>query len=136
MRVIGVDLGKARIGLAVGEVEHGVATPRPNMSASGSLKRDAQALGDMAIREQADGFVVGVPTHEDDRMARACRLLAELLATSGFRVFEVDESFSTHEAETALRQTDLKASGRRKLRDGEAARIILERFFDEYKAND
>lgn len=133
--MIGVDLGKARIGLAVGEVEHGVATPRPNMPASGSLKLDAQTLVDMAIREQADGFVVGVPTNEDDRMARACRLLADHLSMSGLRIFQVDESFSTHEAESALRQTDLKASGRRKLRDGEAARIILERFFDEYKAN-
>ncbi|HMS53865.1 MAG TPA: Holliday junction resolvase RuvX [Fimbriimonadaceae bacterium] len=136
MRVIGVDLGKARIGVAVGVVEFGVATPRPNLIASGSLKDDAVALTEMARREEADGFVIGIPENDDPKMARACRLLAGHLLEAGYRVFEVDESFSTVEAENALRQTDLKASGRRKLRDGESARIILERFFDEYEAND
>ena len=131
MRLLGVDFGMARIGLAVGESEHDLATPRPPLAASGKLKTDAAAIAAIAKKEQAETVVVGLPIEEDGeegKMARIARLLAGHIQDLGFKVALVDERMTSVEAESGLRRMDLKASERRKLRDGEAASLILERF--------
>jgi putative transcription antitermination factor YqgF len=133
VRVLGVDWGAARIGLAVGESEFGITTARPPILASGTLAIDAGAIAELAKREQVDAVAVGTPNHEDGRMAGICAKLADRIREHNLDVYMVDESWSTREAEDALRTTDLRAKGRRKRRDGESARIILERFFDEQK---
>lgn len=130
MRLLGIDFGFKRIGVAVGETDFGIASARPPLVASGSLKRDAETIHQLAIKEQADMVVIGLPLEfeEEGRMSRVCRTLGGHLADKGVRVEFVDETLSSVEAEAALREDDLKASQRRKLRDGEAARLILERF--------
>jgi putative holliday junction resolvase len=137
VRLLGVDWGSKRIGLALAEAEHGVVTVRPPLAASGALKRDAEALALLAKREDAQAVVVGLPVEEDGRegrMAGICRQLADHLRKAGLTVHLVDEGLSSVQAEEGLRQYDLKASQRRKLRDGEAAAVILERFLHEEKA--
>lgn len=133
MRVLGVDWGSARIGIAVGESEFKVATARQPLKASGKLQTDAQAIVALANKESAEAVVVGLPYEEDGtagKMVRLCTMLAEQITLQGCTVFTVDESGSTHAAESNLRlNEDLKASERRKQRDGEAACIILDRFF-------
>ncbi len=131
MRLLGVDFGMVRIGLAIGESEHELATPRAPLSASGKLKTDAAAIAAVVKKEQVDTVVVGLPIEEDGvegKMARITRLLAGHLQDLGLTVSLVDERMTSVEAETGLRQLHLKASERRKLRDGEAASLILERF--------
>lgn len=133
MRVLGVDLGRSRIGIAVGVVEGRVATPRQNLKASGSLARDAQAVAELARREEAELVVVGVPEREggDDRQARACRTFAERLRSLGWDVSLVDEALTSVESHAALREHGLTAAQRRKVVDGEAAARILERYFGD-----
>jgi putative Holliday junction resolvase len=133
LRILGVDFGFKRIGLAVAESEFGVVTPRPALAATGTLKRDAENLEATFQRESADKVVLGMPVEEDGnlgKMARVCQTIADLLREKGIEVVLVDERYSSIEAESALRQEDLKASERRKLRDGEAAGILLERYLE------
>jgi putative holliday junction resolvase len=132
--MLGVDFGGTRIGIAVGESASGITTARKNLPASGTLKRDAEAIRDLAQREEAEAVIVGLPLNEDgspSKMANICQQLAERIRETGINVFTVDESLSSVEAERYLSGGTLKASQRRKLRDGEAARLILERFFNE-----
>lgn len=134
MRVLGVDFGAARIGVALGESEHGITSPRPALAASGSLKRDASAIGELARREQAEAIVVGMPLGDEGaptRMSQVAAKLVERLKELGWVVNTVNEAMTTVEAEGNLLRDDHKASVRRRMRDGEAARLILERFFDE-----
>jgi len=131
MRLLGVDLGMKRIGLAIAETEPFVVTPRPALPAVGRLASDAQRIGEFAKREQVDAIVVGLPIEEtgaEGRMARVCRMFAGHLTDAGFVTHLVDESFTSVEAETAMAQTDLTAAARRKRKDGEAAARILERY--------
>ena len=103
------------------------------MEASGTLKRDAEAISLLAKREEVDAVVLGLPIEEsgeEGRMARICRTLAEHISGNGIVVHLVDESMTSVQADGALRQDGLKASQRRKLRDGEAAALILERYLD------
>lgn len=133
MRLLGVDFGFKRIGLAIAESEFGVVTPRPALAASGTLKLDAANIEATFRRESADKVVLGLPIEEDGnlgKMARVCQTVAGLLRDKGIEVDFVDERYSSLEAESVLRHEDLKASQRRKLRDGEAAGILLERYLE------
>ena len=133
MRLLGIDFGFKRIGVAIAETEVGIVTPRASMTASGTLKKDAEAIAAFARREEVDAIVLGLPveeTGEEGRMARICRTLAEHIVGNGIKVHLVDESMTSVQADGALRDEGLKASQRRKLRDGEAAALILERYLD------
>lgn len=133
MRILGIDFGFKRIGLAIAESGYGVITPKPTIEASGTLKTDAANLDRIARKEEAERLVIGLPVEEDGnlgKMARVCQTVAENLRTMGWQVDLVDERYSSREAEQTLLQEDLKASQRRKLRDGEAAGIILARYLE------
>ncbi len=131
LRLMGVDFGFARIGIAVVDAGHAFPRPKPPISAAGALKKDARALYDAAAQEEADAIVLGLPLEPDGaagRMARIVRQLAGHIEALGRPVYLVDERLTSIEAEDALRQEPLRASERDRRRDGEAACRILERF--------
>lgn len=131
MRLLGVDWGGKRIGIAVAETEPFALGVRPALSASGKLKVDANAIFAKFKQEEATAIVLGLPIEEDGgegKMARIIRQLAGHLEGMGAIVHLVDESFTSVEAESVLMETAMKASERRKARDGEAAARILDRF--------
>lgn len=135
MRLVGVDFGSRRIGIAVAEAEFGISSARPSLATTGTLARDAEAIVAVARREQADAVVVGVPENpEDERMSRVCRQLAAKIAALGLTVHTVDEALTTALAESDLAAQGLKASEVRRQKDGEAARRILDRFLAESRA--
>jgi putative holliday junction resolvase len=133
VRVLGVDFGTKRIGLAVGESEFGIISTRNPLAASGALAGDADAIVAVARKEMADAIVLGVPVQAEgltDKMAGICRQLAERIRERGMKVYTVDEALSSVQAEGELIDSGMKAARRKRVRDAEAARIILERFFD------
>ena len=133
MRCVGVDFGGARIGLAVGEAEHGIASPRGTLQAAGVLAKDAAAIAELATREHADSVVIGLPldVEGETKMAAVCRKLGKCIESHGLEVYFVDESFTSAEAELEMRQAGLKGSERRRASDPMAACKILERFFEQ-----
>jgi putative Holliday junction resolvase len=131
MRLLAVDWGMKRIGVAVGECEHDVVTPRSPITPAGNLKKDAANLVELARNELAQAIVLGLPLEPggtEGRMAKIARMLAVEIEQAGMRVELVDETLTSVQAETEMAAQGIKASRRRKLRDGEAACIILERF--------
>ena len=134
MRLLAVDFGFTRIGLAVGETEPQAGSARQPLKAAGSLKKDAEAIAEVAKREEAEAIVLGLPLESDGqegRMARICRSLCSQIETLGFAVHLVDESLSSVEAQRGLLEGGVKASRRRRLVDGEAALVILDRYLHE-----
>jgi putative Holliday junction resolvase len=131
MRLLGVDLGRKRIGLAVMPLELGVASPRSNLEASGTLRKDAEAIFARARHEEADAIVVGLPLNDDGSEspgARISRMLGQHLTELGADVIYQDERMTSMEAESAMREAGLKMAAQRKAVDGEAACLILERY--------
>ena len=133
MRALAVDFGARRIGLATGESQHGVASARPNLEASGTLALDADAIARMAQKEEADVVVVGLPLDGggETRMSLVCRKLGACIEERGVSVRYIDESFTSAESERVMAEAGLKGSERRKRSDGESACRILERFFEQ-----
>lgn len=133
MRVLGVDFGSKRIGIAIGETGHNVASPRPAIASVKGLAGNVQALKTIVEREMADAVAIGVPAHEEDEsMANVCEKLAGELRNDGMQVFEVDESLTSVDADQRLRQLGWTAAQRDRYKDSEAACLILERFFEEH----
>ena len=133
LRALAVDFGGRRIGLAAGESEHGVASARPNLEASGTLAVDAEAIAGLAKKEEADVVVVGLPLDGggETKMSLVCRKLGACIEERGVTVRYIDESLTSAESEREMAAAGLKGSERRKRSDGESACRILERFFEQ-----
>ena len=139
MRVVGVDLGQRRIGLALSDRSKTLATPWRTVRGAGSVLEVAGRLVALlrALGEDDDGLagiVVGLPVHLDGRPhehAVRIRAIAEALEQrTGLPVTLQDERLTSVEAEQrlALRERDWR---KRKARlDAAAAAIMLQDYLD------
>lgn len=131
MRVLAIDFGGKRIGVAVGESDHQVASPRPALAATGTLKLDAANIVKLCGTEQCSDVVIGVALDEgqETKMSRICRMLGAQIVELGVPVHFVDESLTSSQGAANMHDNDWTAATRRKHLDSEAACIILERYF-------
>jgi len=127
-RVLGIDLGTRRMGLAVSDPGRRIAQSLGVIQRKG-LDRDLEKLGQVIQDQEATEIVLGLPLHLDGRESQGSRRSREFAAILekelGMKVRLVDESLSTVEAEDILLQADLSRKKRKKVIDGLAAAIIL-----------
>lgn len=114
------DFGLKRTGVASGNRLTRTATPQPTIRAEGAARLDAACA--RVAQWQPDALVVGVPFHPDgashDNTARARKFGRQLAARTKLAVYEVDERYSTTEAQ----------AGGAGDADAGAACVILEQF--------
>lgn len=132
-RILGVDYGSVRIGLAVSDVERRISSPLKTHQRRGP-QADAAFLKQQIEQEEIGLIVVGLPVHLDGRegeKAKEARDFGHWLAKiSGLSVIFWDERFTTLEAEGHLRSAGLTRKRRRDRRDRVAAQILLQTFLD------
>ncbi len=130
--VLAFDYGLKRIGVAVGQTVTGSATPLATLNAA-----DTEGTGravDALVREWRPArLLLGEPATfaPDEPVRQAIRSFAETLSRYGLPVEFVDESLSSHEAESRLagqRRERQRGRVRKTDIDAEAARIIAERW--------
>jgi len=132
MRVLGIDYGSRRVGLAYGD-EIGVATPLPALGAADPPRLWA-ALAALVKARRVTEVAVGHPLNMDGSAgpkaleveAFARRLEAEL----GLPVHLVDERLTSYEAESTIAPAKRRAARRTGLVDSRAAALILQDFLD------
>ena len=99
------------------------------------LGNDIQRVLEVGRQRQVEGLVVGVPyTLEGGLGAQAKRaqgFIRALQKSTGLPVFEVDERFTTFEAEALLRAAGRQPSREKGAADEAAAMLILQRFLDQ-----
>ena len=137
-RVLGIDLGSRRIGLAVTDGLGLTAQPRATLPRHGGT-RDLDAIA-AAIRDcGADRIVLGLPLDPEGGegpAARRARAFADqLTAALHLPVDLVDESFSTVEAEAVLLAADVSRARRKQVVDKLAAAVILQRWLDQQRGD-
>jgi len=136
-RVIGIDLGTRRIGVAVTDGLGLTAQPHATLARHGG-QRDLDAIGAVVREFDAERVVLGLPLSpegEVGRAARSAQAFAERLrAALAIPVDLVDESFSTVEAEAVLLQADLSRARRKEVVDRLAAAVILQRWLNRDRA--
>ena len=131
-RLLGIDHGSRRIGIAVGDSETGMAFARRALQRRGG-DRDIVALGDLARTEGVSLVVVGLPMNMDGSegsQAAAARAFGERLAAIGLRIVYADERLSSWEAAVRLAEAGDRPSRRSGDLDSAAARLILQQYLD------
>lgn len=137
MRYLGIDLGRARIGLAL--ADEVLRTARPHATVvRRSDAADLAAIAEVAREFEVSRAVVGLPLNMDGSEGAAARFARgfadKLGAALGVPVELHDERLSTFEAEARLRARGVRARDQRAEVDAEAAAVILQGWLDERPA--
>jgi len=137
VRVLALDLGARRIGVAVGDDRSGLAFPRAAVVRAGdgrARRADHRRLAAVVADEEADTVVVGLPRSLDGSLGPAARAtLAEVdeLRTALSVPVEVhDERLTTVAADRALASAGVRGRDRRASIDSAAATILLQSWLD------
>ncbi|MGQ9590197.1 MAG: Holliday junction resolvase RuvX [Planctomycetota bacterium] len=130
-RLLGVDYGDRRIGLALSDPSGTLARPFRVVAASPKL---AEELKDVALREGVERIVLGFPRNMDGSIGPKARQVLEFRAwlerELGLPVDLWDERLSTVEASRLLEDAGLSREERGARVDQVAAQRILQNFLD------
>jgi putative Holliday junction resolvase len=131
LRVLAIDYGEKRLGLAMSDEAGAFAFPAGTLERRG-LARDLEALRALVAERGVERIVVGLPLHLDGRIgpeARAAQAFAATVAeATGLGVDTFDERWTTREAERSLREQGLvgrRGRRRREVVDAVAATLLL-----------
>lgn len=136
-RVLGVDLGDARTGVAISDELRMLAHPLQTIE-SGSAEAVARQIGEMACQKDVECVVVGLPRHMNGTLGTAAegarRFADSLRKIVSCDVVLWDERLSTVAAERALREAGKTTRQTRAIRDQVAAQMILQGYLDRLNA--
>jgi putative Holliday junction resolvase len=136
MRILGIDFGERRIGLAVSDPTGTIASPLPTLTRRVGKRPPVKALAEIVTENDVEAIVLGLPLDPDGEETESCveirRVGALLEDRTGLEVHYVDERMTSVQAERAVRSLGLpKRERERKERiDAAAAILILQRWLD------
>ena len=129
-RVLGVDLGSRRIGLAITDSAQTVATGVTTLPRSDKRRADHAALAALVAEFDAVGVVVGLPVSLSGHLGPAARAVLdevdEIRDAVPVEIDTIDERFTTVTAAAALRTGGRKARHQRGVIDQSAAAMLLQ----------
>ena len=135
-RVLGIDLGSVRIGIALSDPSRTVASPHSVVRRSRDHATDHRAILDMVRAEEVTAIVVGLPlsmSGASGPAARAAEAEIEELQTAvgpDILVIAHDERLTTVTAERSLGNARMKRARRREVVDKVAAAVMLQSWLD------
>lgn len=134
MRVLGLDIGTRRIGVAVSDPLGVVASPYTVLPRAGDRAADHRAVAGLVAEVGAGRVVVGLPLSLNGRVGPAARQVLDeveqLRTTLPVPVECHDERLSTVTAERSLREAGTRASARKAVVDKVAAAVLLQSWLD------
>lgn len=133
MRLLGLDVGEKRIGIAQSDLLGLTAQPLETYSSRG-MKQDIFYLTELAKCREAGAFVCGLPINmngtEGPRAEKTRAFAAALEKESGIKVLLVDERMTTVSATRILLEGNVSREKRKKVVDKLAAVQILQTYLD------
>lgn len=136
MKVLGVDLGDKRIGLAISDAEGKLAVPLKTLNRNG---KELEEIIKTKLSEGIEEIVIGLPLNMDGSLGeqgeKARRFARELEEKTALHIELWDERLSTFEAERRLREAGKKGDKLKKSLDIAAATVILQDYLDHKRQN-
>ena len=138
-RLLGVDPGDKRIGLAVSDLSGTIARPLRVLTHSARMV-DAAQIASVALEMQAGGIVVGQALDDEGQLSpegrKSARLAEAIRAQTDLPVELWDESFSTQSAREARIAMGVSRRKRAGHLDEFAAAVILQGYLDAHSSEE
>ena len=138
MRVVGIDLGTKRVGVAVSDPGGILASPYEVIHRSGDPAQDRRRIAAIVDEVEAERVVVGLPLSMNGSVGRAAaaalaeaEALGEVVAVP---VVTFDERLTTVSADRSMMERKMKADARRRVVDKVAAAVMLQAWLDSQEA--
>ena len=135
-RILGIDLGQARIGVAVSDELGLLAHPVETIPANNNA---AQRIAELVREKNAERVVVGLPRHMNGSVGEsaidALAFAKKLQAMLPCEVVTWDERLTTAGANRALRDSGRRTRDSRQVVDQVAAQMILQGYLDKLQAS-
>jgi len=133
MRILGIDPGEKRIGLAISD-DLGIAANPLGVIMHTTRRADAESILNIAKDSNVERIVIGQSLDDDGELTpsarKAIRLADEIRLLTEIPVVMIDEYGSTNEAQSAAIEMGVPRNRRKGHRDAIAALIILNRYLD------
>jgi len=133
MRVLAIDHGSARIGLALSDPTGTLARPLPFLPAKGDT-RLAREIAALALKEKAELILLGLPRHMNGTLGEAAAKVQAFATALGqatkLPVQLVDERLTTVQASRQLQEAGRDTRAQRGRIDSEAAAVLLQGWLD------
>ena len=135
-RIIGVDFGEVRTGVAVSDIGRFLASGIGYIKVGG-LHKTAEKIAEMTLEQGVSAIVIGCPVNmngTEGPRAERCRDFAEEVARlTNLPVAMIDERMTTMAASRFLNETNTRGAKRKTVIDTLSAQIILQNFLDRLK---
>jgi len=133
MRILCLDPGRKRVGLALSDATELIATPLGVIQVH-SRRQLLEEVAHIVQREEVGKLVLGLPLHlngsEGQEAGRARALAAELSELLHLPIDMMDERLTSFEADRMLAESGMKPKKRKAHLDATAAAIILQTYLD------
>jgi len=139
-RIVGIDYGKVRVGLAASDPMQTVATPRETLQVT-NRKKLLDDIVAFCAELDAEAIVVGLPLHMDGRVSEMAEEVQKFVGHLKERMPELDiltwdERLSSYVANEALTEGGVKGKKRKAAVDQMAAQVILQGYLDSLDQDD
>lgn len=133
-RVMALDVGDVRIGIAVSDLMGIIANPLETYVRKGNVEVDVNYIVELARAKEVSLFISGLPLgldgKENEQTAKTRQFIDALTSKTDIPVKFLDERFTTISAERVLIQGNVRRENRKKVIDKVAATIILQNYLD------
>ena len=129
-RILAIDLGEIRVGLALSDQLKIIASPFKTISYS-SLDRLLKQIQEIISQHDVENIVIGLPLREDGKEGPGCELsrtFLDILSRNNIQAELVDERYTSKLAEGVLREQGIKIKNNKEKIDMIAAAIILQSY--------
>lgn len=137
MRIMGLDLGERRVGVALSDTLGMTAQPHSTLEITGD-RMLSQAIKRLAAEHGVTRIVVGYPLNSDGtvglRAQRVDRIARVLANETHLPVEKIDERFTSLQAQRALTKAPAKVRRDKGSLDRMAAAIILQTYLDSRRS--
>jgi putative Holliday junction resolvase len=135
-RILSLDLGEKRIGIAVSDALNIIAQPIGTIERKG-IKNDIKKIRELALEYDAGRLVVGLPLNMDGTEGKSANLaidfVNEIKKEIQIEVEMIDERLTTAQGERIFLEADMSRKKRKKNLDKIAAQLILQNYLDLHK---